>query len=151
MKSQFVVLLVLFVLMFFVPSAQAVNCDTDCGKEARFKYPCPTFSNPGRKCTGKNHARYAACETEKKVSCDLWNRAVNFFKPKVKPMLKGRYNAGTYANASDKNDYLVECTAAAVAALSAVGSSYGPPYGTLAGGAAGFFVGKRICIQSQKW
>lgn len=131
-------------------SAYGYSCDSDCGREAEFRYRCPTFRKPGRMCTGKNQAKYAACEADKAVSCRLWNSATAFFTPKVKPYLQGRYNASTY-NPDRQSEYILECTSAAVAVMGAIGSAYGPPYGTLAGGAAGFFVGKRICIQSTTW
>ncbi len=131
-------------------AAWGYSCDSDCGAEAAFRYPCPTFGNPGRKCTGKNPAKYAACEADKAVSCELMDSAVDFFAPKVKPLMVGQFNASTY-NPDREQEYVLDCTAAAVAALAVVGSAYGPPYGTLAGGAAGLFIGKRICIQSTTW
>lgn len=137
-------------LLFIGGAAFGYDCDTDCGRAAQFRYPCPTPTNPGRKCTGKNPAKYVACETDKAASCRLWEEAASFFEPVVKPHLVHRFNASTY-DPNHHQEYVVECTAAAVAVLAAVGSTYGPPWGTLAGGAAGFFVGKRICIQSTKW
>ncbi len=132
-------------------AALADDCNTDCGKAAKFRYPCPTPLNLGRKCTGKNPTRFATCELAKVASCKLWKEAADFFEPKLKPALQKKYNKKTYADADNKQDYIIDCTSAVTAALAVLGSAYGPPWGSLAGGAAGLFVGKRICIQSTKW
>ena len=129
----------------------AFTCNTDCGKAAKFKYPCPTFSNPGRKCTGKNPGLYASCEVDKKVSCDLWENAVKFFTDKVKPSLSLHYNANTYAYTENKEEYIIECVAAATASIATIGAIFAGPWGALATGAPGLFISKRICIQSTKW
>ena len=132
----------------------SIDCNTDCGKHANFRYRCPTFGNPGRKCTGRDHNKYAACEVTKRSSCDLWERFYQLSKDSAKPILKLRYNKNTYANATKDgkvDEYVVECTAAAVAVISAIGAEIGGPYGALGAGVAGVFVAKRICIQSQSW
>lgn len=147
---QTIKLSILAAALLLGSASHGYDCNTDCGKAAEFRYPCPTPTHPGRKCTGRNPAKYVVCETDKAVSCRLWNEAVDFFEPIVKPHLIHRFNASTY-HPDKHNEYVIECTAAAVAVLAAVGSTYGPPWGTLAGGAAGFFVGKRLCIQSTKW
>ena len=68
----------LFVLMFFIPSAQAeISCNTDCGKVASFTYPCPTPLNLGRKCKGRDPATYTACESTKAVACRVLKPLVN--------------------------------------------------------------------------
>lgn len=56
-------------LVFSGSASYAVDCTTDCGKVASFRYPCPTFRNPRRMCTGREPAAYATCETTKQASC----------------------------------------------------------------------------------
>lgn len=133
----------------------AYSCDADCGEAAKFRYPCPTFRNPGRKCDGKNHVKYAACEADKAVSCRLWNSAASWFEPKVKPHLMargfGRTKWLSHVERGTEGEYITDCTAAGVAILATVGTTFGGPYVGLAGGAAGLFVAKRICEQSTHW
>lgn len=57
--------------LFSVSSSYAIDCNTDCGKFASFRYPCPTFGNPGRKCTGRDPVKYSTCETAKQASCKI--------------------------------------------------------------------------------
>lgn len=60
-------------VMFFLLSfnASAIDCYTDCGAVASFRYPCPTFSNPGRKCTGRDPVVYGSCEATKVAACQV--------------------------------------------------------------------------------
>jgi len=132
----------------------AYDCNADCGAAARFRYPCPTFGNPGRKCTGKNHVKYAACEADKAVSCRLWNATVNALLPKVKPTLSRRFNASTYREAKESDRetiYFAECQAAAIALCVAAGHQVGGGYGAVIAGAGGTFVASQICLKSMHW
>lgn len=136
------------------PQALADDCSTDCGAAAAFRYPCPTFGNPGRKCTGRNPARYASCETAKRLSCQIWDGAVNYATPRIRPMLEGTFNAGSWRAASENGDagkYMAECIAAGVAACGALGVQLGGPWGGVISGAMGVFVSDRICEQSKAW
>jgi len=45
------------------------DCDSDCQAEAKFEYPCPTISHPGRKCTGINPLKLSACEAARGADC----------------------------------------------------------------------------------
>jgi len=135
-------------------AALAYDCDSDCGKVASFRYPCPTFGNPGRKCTGREPVQYAACETQKAVSCELWKRAADYAADKIKPMLEDRFNARSWAHAEatgTQNDYMASCVAAGVAACSILGSELGGPWGGALSGAIGTFVSFRVCEQSRTW
>lgn len=60
---------VCFLFLFSASSSYAVDCNTDCGKFASFRYRCPTIRNPGRWCTGRDPAKYSTCETAKQASC----------------------------------------------------------------------------------
>ena len=128
-------------------TASAYDCNSDCGKLAEV-IPCPIFGNPNRKC--RDPITYGVCLASQRLSCDLWEGAVHFFEPILKPQLIGRFNASTYDPDHDA-DYVTDCTSAAVVVLAAVGTSFGAPWGTLAGGVAGAFIGKRICQQSETW
>lgn len=59
----------------FFPSADSL-APSDCNphKDCTFRYPCPTFRNPGRKCTGSNPACVAqrdVCRRDKRAACVL--------------------------------------------------------------------------------
>lgn len=155
MKKQWMMLVV--GALFMAPqmaSAVAYDCDTNCSKTAEFRYRCPTFSNPNRKCTGVNPAKKAACEVDRAASCQLWNSVMNSVKGKLKQGLKGRFNAATYANAVDDGEeaeYLALCQAAGVGLCTAIGTQLGGPYGAVLGGAGGTFIAYRICRQSRTW
>ena len=46
--------------------------DCDPNKDCTFRYPCPIFRNPGRKCTGSNPACVAqreVCRKDKRTAC----------------------------------------------------------------------------------
>jgi hypothetical protein len=64
-------LAVSFFLSLVAPKAQAFDCYTDCGTVASFKYPCPTLSNPHRRCTGREPGTFAACQTTKVAACNI--------------------------------------------------------------------------------
>ena len=152
MKTKLIIMFILGIMgLGFSQKANAYDCNSNCKEEAKFKYPCPTWNNPGRKCTGINPAKLAACEADKAISCRLWNSAVSFFAPKVKPHLVSRFNKERYESSGDKQEYIRDCIAAATAVLATIGAEIGGPWGALATGAAGIFVSKRICIQSTKW
>lgn len=141
-------------LLFFNQTSHAYDCNSDCHEEASYRYPCPTFRNPGRKCGAKNPVKFALCESSKIVSCELWNGTVAFFIDHVKPMLQDQFNAETYrkAEVSDETaQYMVQCTAAATASCAVVGSQFTGPWGAVIGGAGGAFVSTQICQQSTKW
>ena len=136
------------------PQAFSFDCNSDCGKAAEFRYPCPTFGNPGRKCKGREPVEFAACETAKAASCKIWNGAVDYARDRIKPMLEGNFNAGTWANAEasgKQTEYMASCVAAGVAACSILGTELGGPWGAAATGAIGTFVSFRICEQSRSW
>lgn len=135
-------------------SAYAWDCDSDCGHSSSFRYPCPTFGNPGRMCSGRDVVTFSACESAKFASCQIWNGAVDFASGKIKPMLQGQFNAGTWSAAQQNgttNDYMASCVAAGVAACSILGTELGGPWGSALSGAIGTFVSFRICEQSQSW
>lgn len=138
----------------FTPQAFGFDCNSDCGKAAEFRYTCPTFGNPGRMCKGREPVEYTACESAKVASCKIWDGAVDFARDKVKPMLEGRFNAGTWAQAEESGhqmEYMASCVAAGVAACSILGTELGGPWGAAATGAIGTFVSFRICEQSRTW
>ena len=126
--------------------AYSFNCDSDCGKAARFKYPCPTFGKPYRKCYGRDPVTFATCESEKKLSCD----AIQYFSRKLKPHLIQNYNAEEYQNFESKATYMAYCTAAVTSLCTAIGAQAGP-YGAVIGGSGGAFMSFQICKQSTKW
>jgi hypothetical protein len=135
-------------------NAYGFDCNSDCGKAAEFRYPCPTFKNPGRKCKGREPVEYASCETVKLASCKMWNGAVDFASGKLKPMLQGRFNAGSWAQAETSGtqpEYMASCVAAGVAASTILGTELGGPWGSAMSGAIGTFVSFRICEQSRTW
>jgi hypothetical protein len=130
------------------------DCNSDCGKAAQFKYPCPTFGKPHRMCKGRDPVEYSACETVKMASCKMWEGAVDFAKDKMKPILRDRFNAGTWANAEgsgQQQEYMASCVAAGVSAAAILGTELGGPWGSAMGGAIGTFVSFRICEQSRTW
>jgi hypothetical protein len=130
------------------------DCDSDCGKSARFRYPCPTFGNPGRKCDGRDPATYTACETAKFASCQIWDGAVGAVSGKIKPMLQGTFNSGTWAHAENTGttgDYMASCVAAGVSACAILGAELAGPWGPAIGGSIGTFVSFRVCEQSRSW
>ena len=132
----------------------AYDCNSDCHEEAKFRYRCPTVSNPGRKCTGVNPAKKAACEADKAVSCGLWESIYDHFAGQIKDSLKGSFNAQTYAKAVDDGEeaeYLALCQTAGVSVCVALGASYGGPWGAALSGAAGTFISYRLCHQSRAW
>lgn len=134
--------------------AFAYQCDDDCGHIARFRYPCPTFSNPGRKCTGRDPVQYGACETAKAASCEIWRGAVNYAAPRMRPLMEGEFNAGSWRAAveSDKEtEYMTKCQAAGVAAAAALGAQLGGPWGAGVTGGIGLFVAYQVCEQSRSW
>lgn len=134
--------------------AIAYDCDSDCYGVARFRYSCPTFNNPARKCWGRNPVKFAACEADKALSCKLWNEAVDFFSTKTKSMLQNEFNAANYQKAEYSGEtaqYMAYCTGAAAAACATVGAQLGGPYGAILAGAGGSFVSYQICKQSTTW
>lgn len=110
------------------------GCDTDCGAAASFRYPCPTFRNPGRKCTGKNHVKYAACEADKAVACRMMN-AIN--EKAYQLAMTGKENE----TIQDRND----CVIIVTAGLAAYGTAHGGPWVGLATGAAGGAAASLAC------
>lgn len=135
-------------------TAVAYDCNSDCGKAAEFRYPCPTFGNPGRKCKGREPIEFAACETVKVSSCQLWEGAVDAVKGKIKPFLQDRFNAASWSHAQNtgtENDYMASCVAAGVSACAILGTEVGGPWGAVMSGAIGTFVSFRICEQSRAW
>jgi hypothetical protein len=135
-------------------SALGFDCNSDCGAAARFKYPCPTFGNPGRMCRGTEPVEYAACESVKAASCKLWNGAVGAVGHKIRPYLESRFNAGTWAQAQangGETDYMASCVAAGVSACTLAGTELGGPWGAAMSGAIGTFVSFRVCEQSRSW
>ena len=144
------------ILLSFLISTKAFgfDCNSDCGKAAEFRYPCPTFGNPGRMCRGREPVEYAACESAKVASCQVWNGAVAAVSHKIKPMLESRFNAGSWAQAEASGtgtEYMASCVAAGVAACSILGTELGGPWGAAMTGAIGTFVSFRICEQSRTW
>ena len=145
-------------LLLFVgaQNASAWDCNTDCGNVdmAKFRYPCPTFGNPGRKCDGRNPTLYAACSTDKEVSCRLWESIEASVEHDLQAVLEPNFNHRTYAAAEadgQQNLYMGECEAAGVAACGALGAKLAALRGAAFSGAAGVFISYRICDQSQKW
>ena len=144
----------LLLLVVGVQNASAWDCNTDCGAAAKFRYPCPTFGNPGRKCDGRNPTVYAACSTDQAVSCRLWESIEASVHHDLQTVLEPNFNHHTYAAAEadgQQNYYMGECQAAAIATCSAIGAKLGGPWGAALSGAAGVFISYRICDQSQKW
>jgi len=151
--------IVAFMSVLFVSSGYAyggVDCSTDCARKASFRYPCPTVRNPGRKCEGREPTTYLACETTKKTSCELWQGALRAVAPRLKDMLSGTFNAGSWAAATeggdeDMKEYMIKCESAGVAACAALGAAYGGPWGAGLSGAIGVFVAYEVCNQSTRW
>lgn len=146
--------LALLMMMMSPTMAQAYDCNSDCGAAARFRYPCPTFRNPHRMCGGREPVEYAACEAAKVASCQVWEGAVDAVRGKVKPLLEGRFNAGTWGQAQTNgttDDYMQSCVAAGVSACAILGTEVGGPWGAVMSGAIGTFVSFRICDQSKSW
>lgn len=141
-------------LMVLASQAYGWDCDSDCGHSARFRFPCPTFGKPHRMCNGRDPATYSACETAKFASCQLWEGAVGLTQDKIKPMLQGTFNSGTWAAAQENgttNDYMASCVAAGVSAAAIAGAELAGPWGPAIGGSIGTFVSFRICEQSRSW
>jgi hypothetical protein len=144
---------VIFGLMISA-NAYGFDCNSDCGAAARFRYPCPTFGNPGRMCDGREPVEYAACESAKVASCKIWAGAVDFASGKLKPMLEDRFNSGTWASAEasgNGTEYMASCVAAGVAGATILGTELGGPWGSAMSGAIGTFVSFRVCEQSRTW
>ncbi len=136
--------------------AMAIDCNSDCGEIASFRYPCPTFSNPGRQCDGRDPGTYAACEVTKAASCELFQGLQNAIGGQVKDALKPNFNAQTFAAAVESGphgdeEYLAKCEAAGIAICAGIGAQIGGPYGAAASGAAGVFVAYQLCHQSETW
>ncbi len=134
--------------------ALAYDCNSNCSEVGHFRYPCPTFNNPGRMCDGNDPIRINACHAQKTVSCDLWEGAVDFFAARVKPIMQGEFNASVWQQAvvdGTEDRYLALCMAAGISACSAVGAQVGGPWGAVISGAGGTFVSYRICEQSKSW
>lgn len=143
-------LLLITMLFASTQGYAAYQCNADCGAEASYRYPCPTFGNPGRKCRGRNPVKYATCEADKAASC----RAVAFFTAKTKPMLKPHFNAQTYQASVENNEtakYMGLCSAAAASACAVIGAKYAAEWGAFLSGAGGVFLSYQICSQSTKW
>lgn len=141
-------------MVFPAGSAFAYDCNTDCGNAAEFTYPCPTFSNPGRKCTGRDPGIYATCETAKAVSCSLWAEVENALGGRIRAALEPTFNAASYKTAEEEGkerEYLALCESAGVSICAAIGAEYGGPYGAALSGAAGVFISYRLCEQSRHW
>jgi hypothetical protein len=138
-----------------VPSVgYGYDCNSDCGLIASFNYPCPTFRKPGRKCQGRNPATYLTCESAKAVSCKLWQSAVDYAEPRMKPFLIGEFNAEKWKMAEENGTtdvYMAYCTAAGIGACSALGAELGGPWGAALSGSIGTFVSWKVCDQSKKW
>lgn len=131
-------------------SAFADDCSTDCGDAAEFRYPCGI----GRWCTGRNPTRYATCETAKAASCQIWDGAVGYVVPRIRPMLEGSFNASRWQAAVQEGSpdaYMTQCMAAGIAACGALGAELGGPWGGVISGALGVFVSARACEQSKSW
>lgn len=112
----------------------AYSCDTDCGNVSKFRYPCPTFSNPGRKCWGKNHVKYAACESDKAIACRLMSAIEN---KALTLALSGKENE----TIQDRSDCIVIVTAG----LAVWGTAQGGPWVGLAAGATGGAAASLAC------
>lgn len=134
--------------------ALADDCATDCGDAASYTYPCPTPRNPHRRCEGRNPVRYASCEVAKAASCQIWEGAVGYVVPRIKPLMEGSFNASRWAAAQQEGSpdaYMSQCMAAGVAACGALGAQLGGPWGGVVSGALGVFVSARACEQSKSW
>lgn len=134
--------------------AVAVQCDTDCGRVAAFKYPCPSVRKPYRKCEGREPAVWSSCQTVKFASCEVWEKAVDAATPKLRPHLERRWNRHTWQHAEatgGADEYMATCVAAGVAVAAASGTELGGPWGGAVSGGLGTFVSWRICDQSKKW
>src|SRR5882672_11236322 len=94
---------VLFML-FFSQSAFGIDCSSDCGEIASFNYPCPTFRNPRRICKGREPTTWAMCTEAKEISCNVWDKAVDFARPRIKPILEPQFNARTFAAETDNGN-----------------------------------------------
>lgn len=144
----------LLLLCFVSTTSFAYTCNTDCRREAKFKYPCPTFGNPGRKCDGFNAALYQTCNAKKKVSCDLWEKFYDLVEEQVKAELSLHYNSISFEEAQRREkeaQYISDCQAAGVLLIATAGTAIGGVYGTLGSGAVGIFVSRRLCEQSTVW
>ena len=96
-KFKFLLVLCTGLLALGAKTTLGYDCNSDCGAQAAFRYRCPTFGNPGRMCDGRNPAKFAACETDKEVSCQLWENIENSVHDRLKRVLESRYNARTWA------------------------------------------------------
>lgn len=135
-------------------SALAYDCNTDCGDVASFNYPCPTWRNPRRTCKGREPAIYASCQAAKALSCEVWQGAVDYALPRMRPHMEGSFNANTWAAAvqdGSPDAYMSQCMAAGVGICGALGAQLGGPWGGVISGALGVFVSARACEQSKSW
>lgn len=135
-------------------TALGFDCNSDCSEVGGYHYPCPNFRNPGKVCEGNDPVQQGLCQSQKEASCVAWQAAVRAFEPSVRPLLEQDFNARTYAAAtgdSERQEYLLKCEAAGVAAAAASGSVVGGPYGAGLSGAIGTFVAYEICKQSTAW
>jgi hypothetical protein len=122
-----------------------VDCRSNCQKNCRVKTPFGNKIDPVCK---------AVCETNKKVSCDLWGSAVGFFRIKLKPKMIANYNQVEYEKAikdDEEREYMMDCVAAATSTIASLGTAAGGIWVGLGSGAAGYFVSKQLCAQSKKW
>jgi hypothetical protein len=137
------------------PQAMAWDCQTDCGRVAAFRYPCPTLRNPRRTCEGREPGTFAACTSAKVASCQIWEGAVDYAVPRIKPHMEGQFNAETWAAAQREGSpdaYMSQCIAAGSAVCAALGTELGGgPWGGVISGAVGVFVSARACEQSKSW
>lgn len=134
--------------------ALAYDCNTSCDDVASFRYPCPTWNDLGRKCTGREPQTWAVCQLAKEASCRIWEQAVAKAGPVLRPRLENQFNRNSWESAERNgttNDYTTSCVAAGVAACGAAGGELGGPWGAAIAGGIGTFVSFRICSQSQSW
>ena len=150
LKKSFIWVLSLGTLLS--TAAIGYDCNSDCSGGG-YSYPCPTFGNPGKTVHG-DLPNDPACMSAKSASCDLWNGSVDFFAREARPFLEGTFTHTTWAAAEGNgktDDYMTDCVAAAVSVSTVVGAKFGGVCGGLGSGAAGAFMSKRICEQSQTW
>jgi len=132
--------------------ALGYDCNSDCSGGG-YSYPCPNWNNPGKMCHG-DLPNDPACLTAKEASCQIWEGAVNFAEPKVRPLLEGKFNHNTWAAAQangSTDQYEASCVAAGVTAFGVLGAELGGPWGGALTGAVGTFVSFRLCDQSKSW
>jgi len=143
-----------FAAVLALPSSLALgyDCNSDCSGGG-YSYPCPNWGNPGKMCHG-DLPNDPACLTAKEASCQIWESAVSFATPKVRPFLEGKFNHNTWAAAQSNgstDQYQASCVAAGVAAFGALGAELGGVWGGVMSGAVGTFVSFRVCDQSKAW